>query len=151
MPRARPLKILLLLAPPAVLLGLCAPPATARSRPQVIRLIWVQTSIHTTATRASWTSRLRNETPQFGKPAGATVGSELGFSDSSRASGVITLPGGVLQYTGKTKRGAGKAGAKLSITSGSGAYSGAKGSYTLFGGDKQHPYSAILVLRLQYR
>lgn len=117
----------------------------------MIRLIWVQTSIHTSGARGSWTSRLDNETRQFGKPAGATVGNELGFSEGSRASGVIKLPGGVLEYAGTMKRAPDKKGVKLSITSGSGDFAGARGSYTLLGGDKTHPNDAILVLRLRYR
>ena len=144
------MKISLMILGVSALFNVCAASASQTSRPQVIRLIWVQTSIHTSGARASWTSRLENETRQFGKPAGAPVGNELGFSEGSRASGVVKLPGGVLEYAGTMKRVAGKGGVKLSITDGSGAFADAKGSYTLFGGDKTHPNDAILVLRLRY-
>lgn len=110
---------------------------------QVIQLLWVRTSTHATRGRSSWTSRLENETPQFGKPAGATVGSELGFSDGYRTSGAIRLPGGVLEFGGPVKP---KGNLRLAITGGAGAFAGATGSYSRRTGTR-----ALLLLQVRYR
>jgi len=111
---------------------------------------WVRTSIHISY-RSSWTSQLRNETPQFGRPAGAKVGSELGFSDGTRASGAITLPGGVLEYDGTIRTHGKSGGLVLPVTGGAGAFTGATGSYTLTGSGQTHSRTALLILRLRYR
>ena len=133
----------------AMMLGLGLPSAGSQPGPQVIRLLWVQTSNHPNGKKEAWTSQLLNETRQFGKPAGAKVGAEVGISHGSQFVGGIKLPGGVLEYSGKVKhlpRGA----IAVPVVDGSGAFAGVTGTYTRSKGDKTHPSSTIVVLELQY-
>lgn len=130
--------------------GLGAPSASSGSRPQEIRLIPVQTSSHPAHGKRSWTSNLVNEVPQFGTPAGTKVGGEVGFSRGPQYVGAIKLPGGVLEYSGKAKHLPRNAGIVVPVIDGSGAFVGVTGTYTLYRGDKSHPNTTILVLRLQY-
>lgn len=133
----------------AMMLGLGLPSAGSQPGPQVVRLLWVQTSTHPNGKRGAWTSQLLNETRQFGKPAGAKVGAEVGISHGSQFVGGIKLPGGVLEYSGKVKhlpRGA----IAVPVVDGSGAFAGVTGTYTRSKGDKTHPSSTIVVLELQY-
>jgi len=143
------MRSLLLVVVTAVLLGAYLPSARAEPGPQVIRLIWVQTSNHPNGKKGSWTSQLLNETRQFGKPAGAKVGAEVGISHGAQFVGGIKLPGGVLEYSGKVKhlpRGA----LAVPVVDGSGIFTGVTGTYTRSKGDKAHPTSTIVVLQLQY-
>jgi hypothetical protein len=133
----------------AMMLGLGLPSAGSQPGPQVIRLLWVQTSNHPNGKKEAWTSQLLNETRQFGKPAGAKVGAEVGISHGSQFVGGIKLPGGVLEYSGKVKhlpRGA----IAVPVVDGSGAFAGVTGTYTRSKGDKTHPSGTIVVLELQY-
>jgi hypothetical protein len=133
----------------AMMLGLGLPSAGSQPGPQVIRLLWVQTSNHPNGKKEAWTSQLLNETRQFGKPAGAKVGAEVGISHGTQFVGGIKLPGGVLEYSGKVKhlpRGA----IAVPVVDGSGAFAGVTGTYTRSKGDKAHPSSTIVVLELQY-
>jgi hypothetical protein len=133
----------------AMMLGLGLPSAGSQPGPQVIRLLWVQTSNHPNGAKGAWTSQLLNETRQFGKPAGAKVGAEVGISHGTQFVGGIKLPGGVLEYSGKVKhlpRGA----IAVPVVDGSGAFAGVTGTYTRSKGDKAHPSSTIVVLELQY-
>lgn len=130
-------------------LGVWAPSASPASGPQVIRLIWVQTSNHPDGKERSWTSRLLNETPQFGRPAGVKVGAEVGFSHGPQYVGGIKLPGGVVTYSGKPKHLA-RNGIVVPIVDGSGAYTGVTGTYTRTKGDQAHPNRTIVVLELRY-
>ncbi len=126
--------------------GLSAAPAGSQPGPQVIRLIWVQTSNHPNGKRASWTSQLLNATQQFGKPAGAKVGAEVGISHGAQFVGGIKLPGGVLSYSGKARHLPHHGGIVVPIVEGSGAFTGATGTYTRSDGDT----TTTVVLRLQY-
>ena len=133
----------------AMMLGLGLPSAGSQPGPQVIRLLWVQTSNHPNGKKEAWTSQLLNETRQFGKPAGAKVGAEVGISHGTQFVGGIKLPGGVLEYSGKVKhlpRGA----IAVPVVDGSGAFAGVTGTYTRSKGDKAHPSSTIVVLELNY-
>ena len=133
----------------ATMLGLGLPSAGSQPGPQVIRLLWVQTSNHPNGKKEAWTSQLLNETRQFGKPAGAKVGAEVGISHGSQFVGGIKLPGGVLEYSGKVKhlpRGA----IAVPVVDGSGAFAGVTGTYTRSKGDNAHPSSTIVVLELHY-
>jgi hypothetical protein len=133
----------------AMTLGLGVPSAGSQPGPQVIRLLWVQTSNHPNGKKGAWTSQLLNETRQFGKPAGAKVGAEVGISHGSQFVGGIKLPGGVLEYSGKVKhlpRGA----IAVPVVDGSGAFAGVTGTYTRSKGDNAHPSSTIVVLELRY-
>jgi hypothetical protein len=125
--------------------GLSAPSAGSQSGPQVIRLIWVQTSSHPKGERASWTSQLLNATRQFGKPAGAKVGAEVGISHGAEFVGGIKLPGGVLTYSGKARRLPHHGGIVIPVVEGSGTFEGVTGTYTRTVGG-----TPLVVLRLQY-
>lgn len=150
--RPRPTRIsLLILFALSLACSGWAPSAKPDARPRVIRLLWVQTSIHVTGNRSSWTSRLKNEMPQLGKPAGAPVGRELGFSDGSRASGALTLPGGVVEYSGTIKRHGQSGGLVVPVIDGTGSFAGATGTYTFIGRDQIHSKNALLVLHLRSR
>ena len=126
--------------------GVSAAPAGSAAGPQVIKLIWVQTSNHPNGKRASWTSQLLNATPQFGKPAGAKVGAEVGISHGAQFVGGIKLPGGILTYSGKARHLPRHGGIVIAIVEGSGAFEGATGTYTRSEGDT----STTVVIRLQY-
>ena len=126
--------------------GLSAASAGSQPGPQVIRLIWVQTSNHPNGKRASWTSQLLNATQQFGKPAGAKVGAEVGISHGAQFVGGIKLPGGVLSYSGKARHLPHHGGIVVPIVEGSGAFAGARA---------RTPAAMVtrpttVVLRLQY-
>lgn len=140
----------LLLLVVSAMLGTSAAPAGSTSGPQVVRLIWIQTSSHPSGKKGSWTSQLLNETRQFGKPAGAKVGAEVGFSHGAQFVGGIKLPGGVLEYSGKVRHLPRHAGIVLPVIDGSGAFAGVTGSYTRYDGDRTHPNNTVVVLRLQY-
>ena len=145
------MKASLLLLVVSATLGLCAPAARAGPGTQEIRLIWLQTSGHPKGKHGSWTSRLVNEVRQFARPAGTQVGGEVGFSHGSQYVGAIKLPGGVLEYSGKTKGLPKDAGFVVPVVDGSGVFAGVTGTYTLYtDGDRTHPHTAILVLRLRY-
>ena len=77
----------------AMMLGLGLPSAGSQPGPQVIRLLWVQTSNHPNGKKEAWTSQLLNETRQFGKPAGAKVGAEVGISHGPQFVGGIEASG----------------------------------------------------------
>ena len=126
------------------------PSAGSRPNRQEIRLIWVLTSNHPNGKQGSWTSKLLNETRQFGKPAGVKVGAEVGLSRGNQFVGGIKLPGGVLSYSGKVKHLPRHAGITVPVVDGSGAFAGTTGTYTLYDGDATHPDDKILVLSLQY-
>ena len=133
----------------AMMLGLGLPSAGSQPGPQVVRLLWVQTSNHPNGKKEAWTSQLLNETRQFGKPAGAKVGAEVGISHGTQFVGGIKLPGGVLEYSGKVRhlpRGA----IAVPVVDGSGAFAGVTGTYTRSKGDNAHPSSTIVVLELHY-
>lgn len=140
------LRTMLLLLVISATFGLSAAPAGSQPGPQVIRLIWVQTSNHPNGKRASWTSQLLNATQQFGKPAGAKVGAEVGISHGAQFVGGIKLPGGVLSYSGKARHLPHHGGIVVPIVEGSGAFTGATGTYTRSDGDT----TTTVVLRLQY-
>ena len=139
------LRALVLVLVASATVGLSAPHAGSAPGPQVIRLIWVQTSNHPNGKRASWTSQLLNAARQFGKPAGAKVGAEVGISRGSEFVGGIKLPGGVLTYSGKPKHLPRHGGIVIPVVDGSGAYAGVTGTYTRTDGDP-----TLVVLRLQY-
>jgi hypothetical protein len=144
------LRTMLLLLVVSTTLGVARPSAGAAAGPQVIRLIWVQTSNHPSGKKSSWTSDLLNETRQFGKPAGVKVGAEVGVSHGPRLVGGIKLPGGVLEYSGTARHLPRHAGIVVPVVDGSGAFAGVKGTYTRSDGDTAHPGATIVVLRLQY-
>jgi hypothetical protein len=139
----------LLLIVVTAMVGLCLPSAGSGSGPQVIRLLWVQTSSHPNGKKGAWTSRLLNETRQFGKPAGAKVGAEVGISHGAQFVGGLKLPGGVLEYSGKVKRLPGGA-ISVPVVDGSGVFAGVTGTYTRSLGDTANPTGTIVVLQLQY-
>ena len=146
-----PLRTLALLFVAATVFAVAVPAAGSRPNPQLIRLLWVQTSSHPTGNGASWTSRLRNQVPQFGMPAGTKVGAEVGLSRGNQYVGGIKLPGGVLSYSGKVKHLPRHAGIVVPVVAGTGTFTGATGTYTLYDdGDKAHPADKVLVLSLQY-
>ncbi|MGN6797820.1 MAG: hypothetical protein ACTHKS_06690 [Gaiellaceae bacterium] len=126
-------------------LGASAPTAGSALGPQAIRLIWVQTSNHPNGSRASWRSQLLNATQQFGRPAGAKVGAEVGISHGAQFVGGIKLPGGVLTYSGKVRHLPHHGGIVVPIVEGSGAFEGATGTYTRSEGGS----STTVVIRLQ--
>jgi hypothetical protein len=132
------------------ILGLGVASTSSGSGPQEIRLRWIQTSNHPNGKKGSWTSTLVNDTRQFGRPAGTTVGAEVGFSDGPRLVGAVRLPGGVLEYSGKAKHLPRHAGIVLPVIDGSGNFAGVTGTYTLSGSDAAHGKNVILVLRLEY-
>jgi len=141
----RAIRASLLLLVVSAAFGLSAPSAGSQSGPQVIRLIWVQTSNHPNGNRASWTSQLLNATRQFGKPTGTKVGAEVGISHGAEFVGGIKLPGGVLTYSGKVRRLPHHAGIVIPVVQGSGAFTGVRGTYTRTDGG-----TTLVVLRLQY-
>jgi hypothetical protein len=141
----RTTRALLLLLVVSAAFGLSAPSAGSQSDPQVIRLIWVQTSNHPNGKRASWTSELLNATRQFGKPAGVKVGAEVGISHGAEFVGGIKLPGGVLTYSGKARHLPHHGGIVIPVVDGSGAFTGVSGTYTRTEGG-----TTLVVLRLQY-
>src|SRR5690349_972907 len=118
------LRTMLLLLVVSTLLGLVAPAASPASAPQVIRLIWIQTSNHPSGKKASWTSNLLNEVPQFGKAAGVKVGAEVGVSRGATVVGGIKLPGGVVTYQGKVKHLPRHGGIVVPVVDGSGSFAG---------------------------
>lgn len=141
-------RVALLLLTAAAAFGMTVPSAGSELRPQVIRLVWLQTSDHPSGKKRSWTSQLLNATPQFGKPAGVKVGAEVGFSHGARYVGGVKLPGGVLEYSGKVKHLPRHGGIVIAVVDGSGTFNGVKGTYTLSDGDATP--NKLLVLRLQY-
>lgn len=145
----RHLRTMLLLLVLSALLGLAIPSAGSATGPQVIRLIWIQTSNHPSGKKGSWTANLLNETRQFGRPAGVKVGAEVGLSHGPQLVGGIKLPGGVLEYSGKAKH-LPHAGIVVPVVDGSGIFAGVTGTYTRSFGDQTHPKATIVVLRLQY-
>jgi len=143
-------RTMLVLLVVSTMLGAALPSAGAASGPQVIRLIWIQTSNHPSGKKGSWTSDLLNETRQFGKPAGVKVGAEVGLSHGAQLVGGIKLPGGVLEYSGKARHLPRNTGIVVPVVDGSGAFTGVKGTYTRSTGDTTHPHATIVVLRLTY-
>jgi hypothetical protein len=141
----RAIRASLLLLVVSAAFGLSAPSAGSQSGPQVIRLIWVQTSNHPNGKRASWTSQLLNATRQFGKPVGTKVGAEVGISHGTEFVGGIKLPGGVLTYSGKARHLPHHGGIVIPVVQGSGTFAGVTGTYTRTDGS-----TTIVVLRLQY-
>jgi len=119
---------------------------TPEAGPQVIRLVWIRTSNHPSGQKRSWTSRLLNATPQFGRPAGVKVGAEVGLSHGPQYVGGIKLPGGVLEYSGKPKHLPKHGGIVIPVVDGSGIFTGVTGTYTRSDGETH----ATVVLRLQY-
>jgi hypothetical protein len=145
----RSIRASLLLIVITAIIGVCVPSADSSRGPQVIRLLWIQTSNHPNGEKKAWTSELLNETRQFGKPAGMKVGAEVGISHGSQFVGGIKLPGGVLEYSGTVKHlphGA----IAVPVVDGSGSFAGVTGTYTRSNGDTAHPNSTIVVLQLQY-
>jgi hypothetical protein len=143
------LRATLLLLAVSALFGLSVRAAGSAPGPQTVRLIWVQTSSHPSGKKRSWTSTLRNEVGQFGKPAGTKIGAEVGFSEGAQFVGGIKLPGGVVTYSGKVKHLA-RGGITVPVVDGSGNFAGVTGTYTRTAGDSAHPKSTMVVLRLQY-
>ena len=144
------LRTMLLVLVISTLIGLVVPAASPAPGPQVIRLIWIRTSNHPSGTKASWTSNLLNEVPQFGKPAGVKVGAEVGIGHGAQLVGGIKLPGGVVTYQGKVKHLPRHGGIVVPVVDGSGSFAGVTGTYTRSDGDQVHPRSTIVVLRLQH-
>lgn len=117
--------------------------AAERSRtaapPTVIRLISVTTKSSDTdkspkgpskGDRSTASSRLVNAVAQFGKPSGATVGSDSGvFTVTSattiHANGTARLPGGTLRFRGRTVIEDGVF--VIPVVSGTGQFVGARG------------------------
>jgi hypothetical protein len=146
----RTIRAALLLLVTAAALGFSVPSAGSDPGPQVIRLVWIQTSNHPSGKKRSWSSQLLNATRQFGRPAGIKVGAEVGFAHGTQYVGGIKLPGGVLEYSGKPKHLPRHGGIVIPVVDGSGIFAGVKGTYTLSAGDAENPDNQLLVLRLQY-
>ena len=144
----RRLRFTLLLLAVGAMFAVAVPSAVSEPGAQVIRLVWVQTSSHPSGQKRSWTSTLLNATAQFGRPAGTKVGAEVGFSQGAQFVGGIKLPGGVVTYSGKAKH-LGRDGIVVTVVDGSGAFTGATGTYTR-SVDPTHGRRTIVVLRLQY-
>ena len=123
-----------------------APPGSAV---QEIRLISRQTSNHP-GKKSAWTSDLLNELRQFERPAGVKVGAEVGFAHGAQLDGALRLPGGVVAYSGKARHLPRDAGIVVAVVDGSGAFAGVTGTYTRSRGDRSHPKSTIVVLRLRF-
>jgi hypothetical protein len=92
-------------------------------------------------------SRLLNVRRQFGKPAGATVGSDRALlvmtsAKTGRIDGIATLPGGTIRFRGEIGP-AGVAG-PLSVTGGTGRYIRARG--TLIVGEGSSPLNTYHLL-----
>jgi hypothetical protein len=124
----------------ALVLACAAPvPAAVASRTLVIRLKSVTVS-RSVAERPpdgpskgdvySGRFRLLNAVAQFGRNAGAAVGSErssltLTSSTTAVVSGVVSLPGGTLVYRGGGRLGSN---APIPVLRGTGRFAGARGS-----------------------
>jgi hypothetical protein len=95
-------------------------------------------------------SELLNERPQFGKPKGARVGSDvttLTYVTASVGDVKVTvkLPGGTLRVTGRFRSGdTGQT--TVRVTGGTGVFRGARGSCTV---SQQRGLRALNVYRLQ--
>jgi hypothetical protein len=77
-------------------------------------------------------SNLRNERPQFGRPKGALVGSDVATliieSETMGAARVTAkLPGGTIRSSGRVTHG-GDAKAEIRVTGGTGVFAGARGT-----------------------
>ena len=82
-------------------------------------------------------SRLLNVVPQFGKGAGATVGTDVStLTVTSRTmgivSGVATLPGGTLRFEGTGRLGSSD---PIRVVGGTGRFAGAHGTLVSGGGN----------------
>jgi hypothetical protein len=80
--------------------------------------------------------RLLNVVPQFGRKAGAAVATEhssLKLTSRTMAvvSGVVTLPGGTIAYSGKGRLGSN---APIPVVGGTGRFAGARGTLTVGNG-----------------
>jgi hypothetical protein len=133
--------------------------AVAASPPKVIRLTAVTSLVrkHDVAPKGPSAGdtvldqdRVLNAAPQFGKPAGAVVGSDTGTftyaSDRVTFAGSVTLPGGKLVIHG-TVVFHGTTSYVLPVTAGTGAFKGAHGTLTVSGGSAKR---ALNVYRLSY-
>ena len=135
-------------------------PAVAASPPKVIRVTAVTTLIrrHDVAPKGKPSpgdtildrDRVLNAAPQFGKPAGAVVGSDTGtFTYGANAVtfvGSVTLPGGKLIIKGPVQFRS-TTSYVLPVTAGTGAFKGAHGTLTVSGGSAKR---ALNVYRLSY-
>ena len=82
-------------------------------------------------------SRLVNVARQFGKPAGARVGSDearivVTGARSGRLAGVATLPGGTIRFAGAIRL---DANGPIPVTGGTGRYAHARGTLIVGAGD----------------
>jgi len=80
--------------------------------------------------------RLLNVVPQFGRAAGAAVGTEhSSLAITSRTTavthGVVSLPGGTITYGGRGRLGSS---APIPVLGGTGRFAGARGTLTVGGG-----------------
>jgi hypothetical protein len=99
-------------------------------------------------------TRLFNEVPQFGKPAGALVGRDratftLVSETTLRMEGVATLPGGTLVLRGPVRTNARRQEITAPVVSGTGRYAGARG--TLRALQARNPTRTLNVYALTYR
>jgi hypothetical protein len=95
-------------------------------------------------------SQLLNERPQFGKPKGAVVGSDVTTATYVSASvgdvkATVRLPGGTLRVAGRFRTG-GPGKTTVRVTGGTGAFRGARGTCTV---SQQRGLRALNVYRLQ--
>ena len=96
-------------------------------------------------------STLRNAVPQFGKPKGAIVGSDVGtFTVVSGSVGdvkvAVTLPGGTLRTAGRIRDNTVQV---TRVTGGTGTYAGARGTCEVRPiGASAHKASNVYRLRL---
>lgn len=99
-------------------------------------------------------TRLFNEVPQFGKPAGAAVGQDRGTltlvsRTTLRIDGVTTLPGGTLILRGIVRTNRRNQEFIAPVVSGTGRFAGARGTLRAF--QAANPPRILNVYTLTYR
>ena len=118
--------------------------AQAANPPSLIRLISVTTSCTPVdvkprgarkGDRMTCGSMLLNERAQFGKPKGATVGTDSGLlvytsARTVRATTEAKLPGGTIATSGAIRPGA-DGSVVIPVTGGTGVFAGARGTLTI--------------------